>query len=404
MGFASRFCFSVLAAASVVSACVTDHTALEKKPDHGSGGSSAAGRGGSAGFGNFAGSGGKGGSGGRLDDEPPGENVLTLLHGAVDAERIAFCFAKYDRTSHRAIQVGDPIPSAGLQFGHRISIRSLPDLDFATDALQPFVIAGDLELVADLDCEQAVALAEAEEQAPSALAAGGASGDAGGGGDPSSAGQGGGSGAGGEGGAPSEPPLVKPLLRVRSLPVLPEGTLNGGRSYLFVAAGCLGGPYFTDAIDQELCGIGYRADAPTLTPIVVALARRVEFGDVGLQVVHASLATGEFDLRATPPPDSGDVSLTIASDVTLGAVTPRPPRFGLTASELGVSSSDWTVDVLMEGATKSEAWPTIIDRGDNAALENSKTYALVVVGPRADIGGFKWWNQAVITAIPTDPE
>jgi hypothetical protein len=402
-----------LVAAAAITACVTDHSALEKKRNTGSGGTGGAGgqAGSSAGSGTVAGTGGTGGSGGRPGDEPPGENVLTVLHGAVDAQRIAFCFARFDAASNSAIQVGDPLPQNGLAFGRRASVSELSERDFASDALQPFVIAGDLALIEGLDCERAVARAEAEEGSElRELGAGGQAGEAGAGGDggeSGSAGAGGSSGAGGggnagAGGTTSEPPLP-PKLRVRGLPVLPAGTLAGGRSYLLVAAGCLGGPAFTDPNEQVICGPGYAADAPTLTPILVTLSRLTQFGEVGLQVVHASLATPGFDLRVAPPPDSGAVLTYIASGLTLGKIAPRPPRFGSNDVQLGATRPNYRVDVVMDGTTKSEYWPSIIARGGSEGLENGKTYALVVVGPRADVGAASWWNQAVVTAVPTDP-
>jgi hypothetical protein len=402
-----------LSALGLAVACVTDHGALKKKPDSAGGGSGGQ-AGSSGGFGNVAGSGGQSGSGGQGGGaEPPGDNVLTLLHGAVDAESIVFCFARFDPDSGAVTHAGSPVPEGGLRFGRRASFAELAGLDFAADSLQPFVIAGDLDLLEGLSCEQAVAEAEAEELDPQALGPGGAGGAPGEGGAPGSAGTGeggatdggaaGAPGAAGQGGAPPEVPPLPPRLRVRALPVLPKGTLAGGRSYLFVAAGCFGGPAFTDPIDEAICGAGYAADAPTLTPVLVTLSRLTEFGEVGVQVVHASLATPEFDLSATPPANSGDFPISLGTNVTLGEVSPRPPRFGFSKIELGANTSTWSVDILMEGMKKSEFWPTIITRGGIEELLDGQTYALVVVGPRADINGFSWWNQAVISAVPTEP-
>lgn len=392
-----------LSALAIAGACVTDHGALEKKPSSGAGGSSG-GKGGSGGFGPLGGSSGSssGGTAGRRD-EPPGQNELTLLHGVVDSEELVFCFAKYDPESNRSTFEGAPFPEQGLSFGRRASTLTLSGVDLENDAIHAFVIGGDLSLIEGLDCEDAVALAEQAEREPSAAAGlGGAPGEGGAGGE---GGQGaaGAGGEGGGGGAPPEPPPIPPKLRVRSLALLPEGTLAGGRSYLFVAAGCLGGPAFTDPIDEEICGPNYDAATPTVTPIVVTLSRQTVFGEVGIQVVHASLATPRFDLQATPPPKSGDFPIVLASNVTLGAVVPRPPRFGFSHIELGANTPNWSVDITMSGAKKSEFWPTILARGGLSELSISKSYALVVVGPRADIEGFSWWNQAVVTAVPTDP-
>ena len=203
-------------------ACVTNHEALEKKP---------AGRGGSGSGGTFAsagapsnrgGSGGDGASsGGHADDEAPGASVLTIVNGVVDAPRIALCLAKVDADGD-VTPLGSPLTDAPLEYGQSIVLREVDGVDFETDGLEPFAIAGELDLIAGLDCVAAIERARAEEAFSdgSALGQGGAAGDSGGLGVPSDAGSGGNAGeggsaadGGGSAGATAGPPAVRSAAR-----------------------------------------------------------------------------------------------------------------------------------------------------------------------------------------------
>src|SRR6188768_3723694 len=142
-------------------ACVTNHEALEKKPsgrtgDGGGGTSASAGSSGRlGGFGGEALS-----TGGRADDEPPGESVLTIVNGVVDAPRVALCLAKVDAEGN-VTPLGSPLTGEPLEYGQSLVLRQVEGVDFATDGLEPIVIAGDLALIADLDCEAAIDRARA---------------------------------------------------------------------------------------------------------------------------------------------------------------------------------------------------------------------------------------------------
>src|SRR6186713_3684297 len=86
-----------LVCAGAFVACVTNHEALEKKPA-GRGGSDAGGASAAGGrpnqLGGFGGE--AANAGGHADDEPPGESVLTIVNGVVDAPSVALCLAKVD--------------------------------------------------------------------------------------------------------------------------------------------------------------------------------------------------------------------------------------------------------------------------------------------------------------------
>ena len=152
---------SLLSAGAFV-ACVTNHDALSKKP---------AGRGGSDAGGNSAGGapshhGGSGGEvasgGGHADDEPPGESVLTIVNGVVDAPRVALCLAKVDAEGN-VTPFGSPLTDEPLEYGQSLVLREVEGVDFETDGLEPFVIAGELSLIAGLDCDAAIKRARSEE-------------------------------------------------------------------------------------------------------------------------------------------------------------------------------------------------------------------------------------------------
>jgi hypothetical protein len=243
--------------AGAFAACVTNHEALEKKP---------AGRGSSGSGGTFASAGapnnrgGSGGeaanAGGHADDEPPGESLLTIVNGVVDAPRVALCLAQVDSDGNLT-PLGSPLTDAPFEYGQSLVVREVEGVDFETDGLEPLVIAGELDLIAGLDCAAAIERARSEEALSDGTESGqgGAAGDGAGLSVPSAADSGGSAGEsgsssgneGGSAGASAGPPPLRSALRVRGLPVIPAGSLNAGRSMVFVANGCMGGATYTGA-------------------------------------------------------------------------------------------------------------------------------------------------------------
>ena len=80
-----------------------------------------------------------------------------------------------------------------------------------------------------------------------------------------------------------------PALRVGALSALPAGTLAAGYSQLLVAEGCLGGPWYVDKLDDQVCGDGYSGRS-TLAQSFVVLSRETSI-NIGFQALHASRAT-----------------------------------------------------------------------------------------------------------------
>jgi hypothetical protein len=383
-----------LALLATVTACGRNHDGLALK-DRSTGGAA-----GSGGLGGSGGSGGRGrggsgtggvatgGAGGKYV-EPPGRSVTTFFHGIVDAERIVFCFARHDEAD--PVLVGNPRPSGGLAYAASFSTETLRGIDLETEPVLPYAIAGELALVADMNCEQAVETARDEMAAMNAppLGAGGASG---------------GGGESGAGGA-AEPPRP-PRLRVATLPQIPAGALADGYSSLYVARGCLGGPAFTHGLETDACGENYEPSEPTASAVLVTLSRITGFGKLVFQALHASLASPTLAVSSAPPDTAVQPTIPIVYDLRRGALSPRIPSAILSIFDSGVNQPGWSVRASNEGTVLvSELWPDVLDRAGLDALEEARGYTLVVVGPRGNLGANNgFWNEAAIGVIDNDPE
>jgi hypothetical protein len=386
-------------ACSALSACMTDHAALEKRPSAAGGAAGSGGVLGTAGHAPTSGTGGVGGTGGHPDDEAPGTSVLTIVHGVVDAPSVLVCWAKV-ADDGTVTPFGKPVSRTPLEYGQSIVLSAITGADPASDVLEPFLLAGELDLVSGLDCAAAIERAQNEE-APSMPSSGAAgSGDSGAGG--SAAEGGAGAGEGGAAGAMNEP---QPRLRARGLPAIPANTLNGGRSYLLVASGCLGGAGFSAANAEAFCGAGYSEREPTVTALFVALSRVTSAADVGLQVMHASLATGPISVSSRPTPPSSESPISIVRSDVPGGLLPRPAYIGHTAFDYG-SARGYRLEVAQQSATLlTETWADVLAQGGISALEDGSNYALVLIGPRADLtAGPAFWNLPAVTVVAADPE
>jgi hypothetical protein len=410
----------LLLIASTAPACESDHGALAKGATStggvaGSGGRAASG-GTQGGFTTIPQTGGTKatGTGGRAPDEIPGENVLTFMHGIVDAPRVLVCFVAGRGADARVL---DELPTE-LGYGESLTRRALEGASFVKDDLEPVVIAGELELVSALDCSQALKIARAEQDAAPTLPgdSAGAGGSGAGGASPSAAGAGANAGepgagasaggpgsgsggangtdAGGAGGEGGEGPLLPdpPRLRVGDLPIVPAGTFNTGRSYLLVGNGCIGGPAFGGKYARQACGDSYSPTSPTLSAVLVALSRRTEYAKLGLQVVHASVATSIAGMTASRvlttdfQPIVGGVELIVSSDA------------------YGANSGFWQVEVQeLSVTTFVERWSVIKARAGIASLDDGWSYTLVLLGPNAGLTRKGFWNSPAIGLVQNDP-
>ncbi|HEY2408605.1 MAG TPA: hypothetical protein VGI10_21515 [Polyangiaceae bacterium] len=397
---------SLIGLALVLAACVSNHDDFKKVPTSNAG---AGGKSGAAGSG--SGGGGHGGADAGVDTgvdsgppEPTGPNVLTIVNGVVDAPSLAVCFAKL--ADGGAVEpFGSPLTSAPLAYGGSLALSALSGADFASDTLVPLLLAGELERVATLDCAAAVALAEQTESAFNAdagaddagIGAAGAGAQDAGNVDASVTDAGGGSGGADSGLATG---TAHSPLRVRALPALPAGTLAGDLSYLLVASGCLGGLGFDSGNTELLCGDGYTPTNPTLFPVVVTLSRITQADRVGMQVVHASRASGSVSVSiASQPP--GTTVFTLVKSITDGQVLPKPPNFAHSEDDYALSNQ---IELAGSASAVGETIGDATSRGGSGLLSNGASYALILIGPRFDYGlPPPLWNAAAATIVTTSP-
>jgi hypothetical protein len=424
---------AVLVASAFATDCTSDHASLAAHPHAAGAGGKAGGASAGAGAGGKSpsGNGAKGGSGGAPIDpdkhvEPKGRSVFTVLHGIVDADRVAWCFARVRDDATEL--VGTPLPEDGMGYGQSLSFEELPHIDNQKDGLVPFVITGDLSLIAGLDCADAVARANAERPrapepepgsggsggTPDAAGSGGESGEGGqsgaenggaGAGDagaPSRGGAPGVSSGGGEGGAAPIP--EPPALRVGMLPGLPAGTLAQGYSLLEVADGCLGAPGFVAARSDSICGAGYTPGEGSLTAEFVILGRQVTAGMLAMQALHASRGSPSLGVRVAPPADSLQSYVTLVDNFSEGALRPAEPRRDLPNTAYGTAAPDWSVQATLNGIEGfSEPWSAVQKRSGVKTLENGRGYTLVVLGPSYTVEERGWWNPLAFGLIDNDP-
>jgi hypothetical protein len=318
--------------------------------------------------------------------EPEGTPRLTLFHAVVDSARIAFCFSKVTDGVPGPV-IGDPIPAGGLEFGHPLVVDSLSGLDWKSDDILTTLVAGDFGLLSGKSC------AEAIELAASLVPVNEAASDAG-------------EDANADAETAPPPPPDPPAVRAAELPVLPAPTLGKGYSYLLAAAGCIGGPAFTDADEIFLCGPGYTPDSPTVAPIVVKMSRIVQPDRVGVQVLNASFGSDPLDVQSVGPPTQGLLGLDLVYGVTGGAISPTSPNLSFSASMYGEPLSESKIQVTPYGSgtvSLESTWSDALAVGGASTLLDGKSYVIVLSGPRTTLTKMKWWNGPTIGVLPSDP-
>jgi hypothetical protein len=369
--------------ACVAAACVSDHDALVRRDSAGRGGGggaseSGAGAGGSLGDANAgdASEAEAGGGDAMAPDvrEPAGSDRLTLLHGVVDAPRLAFCLIRQS-ASGPPEPLEPPMPASGLEYATSLVVGMNARIDLMTDALRFIAVAGDATDLAASSCAEALALSDAGPVDASASSDAAAS-DA----------------------AP------RTALRARSLPSLPAATLTNGRSFLLVATGCLGAPAHDSQTREAICGAGYTTARPTLGMVLAPMSRLTSNGRLGLQALHASRATDSVSAVSLPPPGSSAPALFVASDVVYGQMAPRfaNVQYGLVA--YGVPLEDSQIDIRRKavGGNLSVRWGDALARGGVTTVDEGKSYTMVFVGPQMGATA-DWANPPTVTVVASDP-
>jgi hypothetical protein len=414
-GPGSGLFFSV--SALLCAGCVTDHELLAA----GSGGTPGAGGGTVIAAGGAASGGAAPLSDGNVareadvrPDAPPGIRSLTLVHGVIDAETVAFCFAKVDGGAERAV-TGSPVPPGGLSYGASIRVSSLSGIELGTDDFRPYVVAAAASELAAEPCSALLATAAGPSRGARDAALDGAA-DAKtsseGSADAADAAEPGRLDAAVDGGADSStgvvgstdaaPPPI-PAVRVRAFPVFLGASLSSPRSYLLVAAGCLGGPGVTDPAERTLCGRNYAPDQPTLDPILVAPGSEARSGRVGLQFLNATPAIGQADLELVA---ANADPIPLARDVVVGGLRPPAADTSTTAPLLGGGRNAMEVQVFAGGSSVAgykAPFADVLAAGGLDAVEDGKSYVLVLVGPYLGFSRKKWWNAPLVTAVESAP-
>lgn len=360
------------------SSCITDHNQLAKQSDTGSTGSTGfVGRGGAGGTvplldtatsvgGTF---GGTTATGPIFEYDADGPDELTLIHGQVDAERIAFCFAAVEDGVARRPR-GNPLPEGGLDFGGFVTTREPGGLSFEDDSIQPIVLAGDLDSIDGDDCVEALDKATIVDDSVGAAGAAGAAARA-------------------EG------------LWAMALPQLPSGSLTLGRRYLLAVVGCMTRPLEGDENYEELCGAPLWSSAPTLAPVLATVSRQTEVGRMGLQLLHASAGSDELTVEVRSSAFGTESPLRLATDLVFGELSPPTPIQNFSAEDYGaMGGSD--VHVLHNGTRELQvSWLDLAEGSGIDELTDDETYVLVLLGPRAGIaegGGYQGFNVTLIHA------
>jgi hypothetical protein len=289
---------------------------------------------------------------------PDGPSVLTFLNGLADAPAIRVCFhARSGGASFAPLPVA-PLPDAatGLVYAHAFRAASPPGgIDLASADVRPVVYSGDMSAIGALDC---VSLATP--------AAG---------------------------------------LVATSLPVLPAGTLNKGRSVLLVAAGCVGGSGHDDAAAVSACGQGYTSTTPTATLLVATMTRAPVDGHISMQAFAGSLPSQALTLEHITP---DAFASTIAYDVAVGTISPKPPHTNLSEALLGPQPAENRLRVSEKGQIVPVASVKLADAlalGDLALGDfvNGRAYTAVWVGARPGLAPGKWWTGFAIALVRSDP-
>lgn len=361
-------------------ACTTDHDQLAKQPGKATS-SSTSSTGSGTGGASSTGSGhavSTTGSAGPNQYPADGDDVLTLVHGQVDAERIAFCFAELRDGVLRLISE-EPVPEQGLAYGAQLTLTAPGGLDFEDDGLVPIVLAGDLARVAGMECEEALSLAyrvdrsgEAQQEPMGAAGAAGAAGATG--------------------------SAARPALRAMELPALPAGTLVLGKHYVMVVHGCMGGPGVEDESGVH-CGDAFTPSRPTLRPLLVPVSRQTTIGKLALQFMHASLASPRVDVRSRPANRLEQATL-LVSGLAYGFV-PSNPKKDLSAEDLGIDEGA-SLEVLLLGQRKFEStWHEAAELTGTESIEDGESYLIVLLGPSLGTQSDAGFNPTRLSVIAT---
>lgn len=296
--------------------------------------------------------GGSGGTGG-TDTGPTGPTELTIVDGLNDYPAIRLCFLPNET----------PWPQAatGLAFAAGAVVSPIGATVPTDSDVSPWVITGDLTLTAGKTCSQILAIANPDA---------------------------------GDG------------VVARPLPVIPKSVWTSNKSLLLVPHGCAGGPGHDDLNGKNACGMSYSATTPTATLALVSMSRIEDPNHVSLQVVSASAALPEVDVRVLPNLMNA-TPIVVAPGLTQGAIGPNPPFSQLTVNEYGALPGV-QIQTYSPGTSFMSSMVPLSDVLANggvteAQIVNGARLVLVAVGsaPGLATGGF--WHGLTYALVKAEP-
>jgi hypothetical protein len=304
--------------------------------------------------------------------------VLTLVHGQIDAERIAFCLAKGAADAQASFDA-PPIPDGGLGYGETFTLGESEAVDFEADDLRLVVLTGEFD--ADAACaetlERAYWPARLHEPDSGDTGAGGAAGA-------------GGLGAGGAS------PVERPPLRALDLPTIPANSLVLGRHYVMALTGCMGGPGVVD--DGLHCGRTHSPQTPSLRPVLVPVTREVESGRVSLQFMHASAATPSVDIQSLPGTEGVGLQLYLATGLGFGRIMPRELQRSYSFEELGIEGG---AELVVNGANMQQFRVPWSEVAGPTEIEADNSYLAILLGPTLGTSSADGFNETRVTLLAT---
>jgi hypothetical protein len=342
--------------------CSRDHSLLAADAA-GSGGAGGAGATEGAGLVTSAASGGGGGSGPSASSgatsgagasgpvEPEGAPRLVVVHGLLDRPRVAVCLAN---AAGEGVPVA-PSPAGGVAFASAADVPATA-VPAGTDDVTVVAVTGDEDALASARCRDLLADPGGDE-----------------------------------------------AIEVVTLGVLPRSAVEAPRVIALVAAGCLGGEDEESEVGEAACGPGFASGAPTATLVAAPLSRITASERVGLQAVGGALAAAPLDLAVRVGSDGAP--LLVAEDVSLGAALPLPPNTERDAVALSAGGALEAVAVLPGDGTELATvdLAAAMDRAGIGAVEDGRTYAIVLVGPAPTLGPGPFWpsfDAAMISVTP----
>lgn len=291
--------------------------------------------------------------------EPVAPTQLTIVNGVNDYDAVRLCFLPYPDGDAAKVSPW-PAGGQGLAFAAGVAVEPISDAIPPDTDVHAFVIGGNLAVTAGKTCAQVFALAE----------------------------------------GPSPPVVVAPLA------ILPASAFQSDRSLLVVTTGCLGGPGHTDPSEELACGEGYTADAPNAGLVALGMSRIKTPGKVALQVVHAAAPMPAVDIRIRTGAQTPTEWL-VASDLTPGAIGPKPPFDTLSASNFGVidSSQILTTAPGDSFATSATTLGSIFAKSSikSADFVNGEGFVLVAVGGYPGAAPGAWWHSLTYALVRGDP-